>query len=319
MKQTVSIVVPSYKSEIFILRAVNSCLMQKNVDVEIIIVEDGVFDKTAELIKTNFISNNRVILFSYEINKGACFARNFGLKHATHDYVMFLDADDFFEDEYFLRSLYEKLYISGADLVFGKTLYKSSKKLIKVFEPPENETPQTVISRMISGRAGPPPCGILWKKSSILKAGAWNEKISKNQDGELIIRAMLKGLKPISYNGKSACIYWQHSGNRVSQNANPKAFSDMKYIEKIILDNNHIYPTSKYIGFINAYRFGVMVRAEYKGFSEIAQEWEKGISGFSLSEFSFSSNKKLLGFWLYKIFGRKVSVMLLKLMRISIV
>ena len=101
----VSVVIPCYKAEKYIARAIDSVLAQPYVDVEVIVVEDGVFDNTKSIVSRY---SDKVKFLSFEQNRGAPVARNAGLKEVSSEYVMFLDADDFLEGE-LLRGLYDIL------------------------------------------------------------------------------------------------------------------------------------------------------------------------------------------------------------------
>lgn len=89
-----SVIIPMYNSSKFIEEAVKSVLVQKNIDIEVIVVDDGSTDNScAKLAKYR----NEICLFHKE-NGGASSARNFGLRNCSGDYVMFLDADDYIDD-----------------------------------------------------------------------------------------------------------------------------------------------------------------------------------------------------------------------------
>lgn len=86
-----SVVIPLYNKEPHVKRAIDSVLAQKVQDFEIIIVDDGSTDKSAEVVR-NF-TDLRVRLIQQE-NAGVSAARNRGIKEARTDLIAFLDADD---------------------------------------------------------------------------------------------------------------------------------------------------------------------------------------------------------------------------------
>ncbi|RKD27580.1 Glycosyl transferase family 2 [Caminicella sporogenes DSM 14501] len=92
----VSVIIPTYNYEKFIHNAIDSILNQTFKDYEIIIVDDGSTDNTAEIIKKY---NNEKISYFYKENRGPAAARNLGIKKAKGDYICFLDADDAFMPE----------------------------------------------------------------------------------------------------------------------------------------------------------------------------------------------------------------------------
>ena len=99
-----SIVIPVYNSDSFITRTLDSLKKQKYRDFEIIIVNDGSTDNSEDVILT-YAKQNSDLLIKYKkiINSGPSTARNEGLKMATGDYVCFLDSDDCYEEDLFLK------------------------------------------------------------------------------------------------------------------------------------------------------------------------------------------------------------------------
>jgi len=86
----VSVIIPTYNYGRFLPRAIDSVLAQKDVDVEVIVVDDGSTDDTSEILASY---GTRIRAFRQE-NKGAPAARNLGLHEALGEFVIFLDADD---------------------------------------------------------------------------------------------------------------------------------------------------------------------------------------------------------------------------------
>ena len=86
----ISVVIPAYNSEETIARAINSVLAQTRPADEIIVIDDGSMDKTAQIVGSY---GEKVILIRQE-NAGVSVARNKGIEAATGDWIAFLDADD---------------------------------------------------------------------------------------------------------------------------------------------------------------------------------------------------------------------------------
>lgn len=93
----VSIIIPIYNVEKYIINCINSVINQSYRNIEVILVDDCGTDSSMEKVN-DFISkyNNdiKLILISHKKNKGLSAARNTGLKSATGDYIFFLDSDD---------------------------------------------------------------------------------------------------------------------------------------------------------------------------------------------------------------------------------
>lgn len=90
----ISVIIPCYNAEKYIDRAINSILSQAgDIDYEIIVVNDGSTDNTANKI-LNISTNEKRIIYLEQSNCGVSSARNLGLLKAKGDYIYFLDADD---------------------------------------------------------------------------------------------------------------------------------------------------------------------------------------------------------------------------------
>ena len=87
----VSVIIPTYNREALLERSIKSVLAQEEVFFELIIIDDGSTDKTAQLIQT--INDPRIRYF-YQSNSGPSAARNNGISQAVAPFIAFLDSDD---------------------------------------------------------------------------------------------------------------------------------------------------------------------------------------------------------------------------------
>lgn len=87
----ISVVIPVFNGEKTIQATLESVLKQTFKNFEIIIIDDGSFDSTLEIISK--ISDSRIKVFSYA-NSGASVSRNRGFSHACGEFIALLDADD---------------------------------------------------------------------------------------------------------------------------------------------------------------------------------------------------------------------------------
>lgn len=88
----VSVIIPTYNRAGIIKKSIDSVLSQTYDDLELIIVDDGSTDETKELISS--YKDIRIKYYSYKSNKGVVYARNYGMKMASGDYIAFQDSDD---------------------------------------------------------------------------------------------------------------------------------------------------------------------------------------------------------------------------------
>ena len=92
MKEKVSIIIPTYNRARSIKKSINSCLNQTYKNIEVIVVDDCSTDNTKKIIES--INDNRLKYYKLRTNKGACYARNYGIKKATGFFITFNDSDD---------------------------------------------------------------------------------------------------------------------------------------------------------------------------------------------------------------------------------
>ena len=97
---TLSIIIPCYNAEKFIQKCVESILVQKGFDFEVILVNDGATDKTLEILENLAQTDERIKVINQE-NKGLSGARNTGIQNANGELLMFIDADDWLEPNSF--------------------------------------------------------------------------------------------------------------------------------------------------------------------------------------------------------------------------
>ena len=94
-----SIIIPVYNMERFIIRALTSVKDQTHQFIEVLIIDDGSTDKSAELIK-DYIKNDDRFVYHYYPNGGLGKTRNRGLRLSTGEFITFLDADDWIDRDY---------------------------------------------------------------------------------------------------------------------------------------------------------------------------------------------------------------------------
>ena len=90
----ISVIIPAFNAESFLVDAVNSVLGQSYRNFELIIVNDGSLDLTSELIADIMRKDSRVRSVTHVHNRGLPATRNSGIKAAKGEWIAFLDADD---------------------------------------------------------------------------------------------------------------------------------------------------------------------------------------------------------------------------------
>lgn len=208
---SLAVVIPCWNAGRWVGRAIRSVLSQEYPNVELIVIDDGSIDDSLQIIK----SINGSIQWNSGPNRGACVARNRGLEIARADYLLFLDADDYLESGS-LNAWACRAIETDADMLFGPFVYERNGRRVLGQPPRPPVTSQRVVSQWLEGWFTP-PCAVLWRRSFLSALGGWNVAASRNQDGELAMRALLH--EPhVAVADRGLGVYVQHeSPNRVSK------------------------------------------------------------------------------------------------------
>lgn len=129
MKNKISIISTFYNAEQYLDQSIQSVLKQtcQNINIEYILINDcstdNSLDVAKEKIKDFEKENFSVSILTTENNLGCGGARKFGIEHATGDYFMFLDADDYYISPTFVSRAYKDITFNKADIVEYGVLY----------------------------------------------------------------------------------------------------------------------------------------------------------------------------------------------------
>jgi glycosyltransferase involved in cell wall biosynthesis len=125
-----SVIIPTYNRAHTLSVCLDSLLNQLFNDFEIILIDDGSTDRSADFIRSNYGTSN--IKYFYQDNQGVCAARNNGIKQATGQYICFLDSDDYVISDW-LNNFHNILSNNNLiDVVFCNALLKNADESEKV-------------------------------------------------------------------------------------------------------------------------------------------------------------------------------------------
>ena len=113
MDNLFSVIIPIYNVEEYLAKCIDSVLAQEYESYEILLIDDGSTDGTAELCDALAIEDPRICVI-HQNNHGISASRNTGLNHAKGKYIAFFDADDLIDSKMF--SSLVPLIESGAEL-----------------------------------------------------------------------------------------------------------------------------------------------------------------------------------------------------------
>lgn len=117
----ISVVLPIYKVEKYLLRCLMSIQRQTFKDYEVLIINDGSPDRSPEIAGRFCRSDKRFRVYNKE-NGGLSDARNYGIERACGEYITFIDSDDHIHKD-FLKTLYEACVKYNADMACCKFMY----------------------------------------------------------------------------------------------------------------------------------------------------------------------------------------------------
>lgn len=116
-KDLVSFIVPVYNVKPYLSRCINSIVQQSYQNLEIILVDDGSTDGSAELCDSYAQKDERIKVI-HQDNQGLSGARNTGLDNCHGDYVCFVDSDDFIHPDY-VMCLYKMCKENDCEIAIG--------------------------------------------------------------------------------------------------------------------------------------------------------------------------------------------------------
>jgi glycosyltransferase involved in cell wall biosynthesis len=112
----VSIIIPAYNTAEYLRQCLDSAINQTLKEIEIIIIDDASTDDTLEIIREYGQRDGRIRVIAFEENRGNGFGRNEAMRQATGTYLMFLDSDDWL-DENAVEIIYRKAMTQVFDVV----------------------------------------------------------------------------------------------------------------------------------------------------------------------------------------------------------
>jgi glycosyltransferase involved in cell wall biosynthesis/peptidoglycan/xylan/chitin deacetylase (PgdA/CDA1 family) len=206
----VSILIPAYNAERWIGQSIESALTQTYSAKEVIVVDDGSTDGTAEIIR----SFGDRILFVERAHAGGNAARNVLLDLAQGEWLQYLDADDYLlpnkvADQ--MRFLAE--HDNQLDVVYSPFLMREESSRTEYPSPPA--VGGDVAAHYICWT---PFCthGVLLRRSAILEVKGWNEDQLVCQEHELVLR-LIEGGKRFGLWSEPAAVYRYHETGTVSR------------------------------------------------------------------------------------------------------
>lgn len=180
----VSVIIPTYNKAQYLKKAVESVLNQTYKKIEVIVIDDGSTDNTAEIVKS---FNDPRIIYFWKENKGPAVARNTGIKKAKGKYIVFLDSDDLWLKEK-LETQIDFMEKNSEIGLLGTGCYEMTDKgkvIGKKIFPTSNEILQKDLIKYNPFIQS----SIMTRKEIFDKVGLWyDEKFRESEDYDLWLR-----------------------------------------------------------------------------------------------------------------------------------
>jgi len=183
----ISVVMPCYNAEPYLAKAVGSALRQSYGNVELIVVDDGSTDASADLEATLAQQHVGRLTLLHARRVGPYPARNLGLQHARGEFIAFLDADDWWEPTT-LEKLHAALVGADADLAYCGWQNIGEGVISEPYVPPEYEKSDPIEGFM---RGCPWPIhAALAKRGVADRLGGFSERRFSSMDYDFWLRAL---------------------------------------------------------------------------------------------------------------------------------
>lgn len=138
--EKVSIIVPIYNVEKYIERCIKSLISQTYRDIEILLINDGSPDDSKTICERYEKIDKRIKLYNKE-NGGLSDTRNYGLKRAKGEYILFVDSDDYIESNT-VEVLISEMKKDNLDIVAGNAVLEADgedKKYLDITKHDKNK------------------------------------------------------------------------------------------------------------------------------------------------------------------------------------
>lgn len=221
----VSIVVPVYNVEDYLIRCLDSLVNQTLQDIQIIAVNDGSTDNSGKLLQIYEKKYPEKIKVLEKKNGGLSDARNYGIPYATGEYIAFLDSDDYVELDMY-EIMYKKAKEEDSDMVECNFIWEyPNKKKVDVGAIYHNKKEMIIYARVVAWNK-------LIKKSVLDMAKVEYPKGLRYEDVEFFYK-MVPYYNRVSFVKEPFVHYIQRSSS-ISNSQNERTKEIFKVLDNVI-------------------------------------------------------------------------------------
>jgi glycosyltransferase involved in cell wall biosynthesis len=227
---SVSIIIPAYNAEKFIVETIKSVQRQTFSDFEIIVVDDGSTDQTASLVMQ--LEEPRLRVLSVE-HQGLSATRNRGVAASEGKFLAFLDADDLWTPNTLQLYVEALTANAAADLSYGWTYFwnydlNNSSDVTKLIS--HSATGATAYRAMLERNIVGNGSNIFVRRSAFDAVGGFDQDLTHGEDWEFCFRVALQG--EVALVPQPLVYYRQHSTS-ICSDFEPAKTSFFKALDKI--------------------------------------------------------------------------------------
>jgi glycosyltransferase involved in cell wall biosynthesis len=207
----VSIVLPCYNAAPHLGRCLRSLFAQTHHPLELIAVDDGSSDGSAELLEEAARTAPFPMRVLRQANAGACAARNAGLAAASGAYIQFMDSDDEIAADKIERHLALALEHGACDLVAGSSrIMRPDGALdhLDILQPGSNDHWLELAQHRMGGTPNN-----FWKREAVIRAGGWDPAMRSSQEYDLMFRMLAAGARVCRDPEPRTTVHLQASGS----------------------------------------------------------------------------------------------------------
>lgn len=235
MKELISVIIPLYNKENAVAKCLGSITRHADYNVEIIVIDDGSSDNSAHIVKS--FQDERIKYFR-KPNGGVSSARNLGLEYAKGDWIIYIDADD-----YFLPDALTILYKTAVE---KKVLISTAN-----FYAEKNGVRTPFCNRICTGlvrnnfrawyfRSSIPGPGAALFHKSVLSGMRFNENLARYEDAAFLFDVIRK--QKIAYSSNFVMVYAQDNSQASKSFVSPEKdfimhmnFHNKSFWERMVL------------------------------------------------------------------------------------
>ncbi len=279
----VSVIIPAYNSAELIESTLQSILNQDWDDYEVIVVDDASTDETSAVAERTLKSSTRPWqIIGHEKNRGGCAARNTGMKHASGEYLYFMDADDLV-DSNILSILFRLISENGADISFCgfrvRRVPSGEETLRPIRLDPTKQYQGSDWAMMrLAKKISPTVCSTMYRKRFLDEADlSFSEGCSAGGDTEFAVKAFSVA-RHVVFGTECPYIYRHHErmGSVEDRNTAEKAMrryrdnTDAHFRAAEYIMNHSIYPDVR-----DAAKYFLLPQAQIRMLTQYAKSGDR--------------------------------------------